>query len=123
MGRLARAYGALRNHPAYVPGIDELVDFTKTSVKDLSQSEIELIREYMVAAPEQHGCKSAIIVNTKVEYGLTRMMGLTLDTDVPADRFVCYSVREALEWLRPGRADELMAAYEDERRRDWSGEG
>ena len=41
------------------------------------------------------------------------MMSALLDRDVPMDRRVFYSVHEALDWLRPGQVDELLAAHEE----------
>jgi hypothetical protein len=78
-----------------------------------------MIRRFMVEQPDRHHCKSAIVVSSQLEYGLGRMMGATLDMDAPVDRLVCYSVREALDWLRPGEVDELLAEHE---RRSRSGD-
>ena len=112
VGRLARAHDAFTSHPDYAPGIDELLDFTDTSIKQMTKKEIELIRRYMATQSSRHHSKSVIVVNTQLEYGLGRMMNPLLDRDVPMDRHMSYSLREALDWLRPGQVDELLAAYQ-----------
>ena len=111
LGRLQRAHEAYVSHPDFVPGTDELLDFSATSLKQLDSEQIEAIRKYATSQPDTHNCKSAIVVGSKLEFGLTRMMGARLDRDVPVTRGVFYSLRDALEWLRPGEAEELLAAY------------
>lgn len=113
IGRLAQAHDAFTSHPDYDPGIDELLDFTDTSIGQMTKNEIEMIRQYMVGRPSRHNSKSVIVVKTQLEYGLSRMMSALLDRDVPMDRRVFYSVREALDWLRPGQVDELLAAHDE----------
>ena len=55
--------------------------------------------------------KNVLVVNTKLEYGLGRMIAGMLGKDVPEERQICFSIHEALEWLRPGQADELQQDY------------
>ena len=112
LGRLAKAHNALTSHAEYVPGIDELLDFSQTSVGQITRQDIDQIRAYMETQPDRHHNKSVIVVNTELEYGLGRMMGAWLDRDVPVERQIVYSVREALDWLRPGKAAELEKAHQ-----------
>ena len=44
------------------------------------------------------------------------MIAGNLGKDVPRERQICFSVRDALDWLRPGRADALLEAYREKRR-------
>lgn len=115
LGQLARAHDTMTNHPAYTPGVDELVDFTEASIKNLSKNEIDTIHQYMVGRPDRHHCRSVLVVGSTFEYGLGRMLGLSMEFEVPVDRWICRSLREALEWLHPGRADELLATCEEKR--------
>lgn len=112
MGRLARAHEAFTSHPDYVAGVDELLDFSHTSIKQMTKKEIEMIRQFMAERPDRHNCMSVIVVNSRLEYGLGRMMGGSIDQDVPAERHMAYSLREALDWLRPGQVDELLAMHQ-----------
>ena len=111
IGRLGKAHDAFTSHPEYVPGIDELLDFTTGSIAQMTLKDIELIRQYMVGKPDRHNSKSVIVVNTQVEFGLGRMMGGSIALDVPVERWICYSLRDALDWLRPGHTDELLKSY------------
>jgi hypothetical protein len=111
ISRLFEAHDAFTSHPEYRPGIDELLDFTASSIAQMTKKEIELIREYMIGQPGRHNSKSVIVVNTQVEFGLGRMMGGSIAVDVPVERWICYSLRDALEWLRPGHTDELLDAH------------
>jgi len=111
IGSLGRAYEAFRSHPDYVPGTDELADFSQGSIENLSRDDVERIRQYMAGTSEQHHCKSVLVVGTTVEYGVGRMLTLTLERDAPVNRFVARTIREGVEWMRPGRADELMEAH------------
>lgn len=106
---LAKLETALRDHAEYTDGIDELFDYSSASFSSLRKSDIDLIHRFMVNNLEQQPCKSAIVVDSRVEYGIARMMAMTLAQDFPADRFVSYSLEEALRWLRPEHADELIA--------------
>ena len=111
LGRLGNAHDAFTSHPEYKLGIDELLDFTATSIAQMTIKDIELIRQYMVGQPGRQNSKSVIVVNTQVEFGLARMMGGSIALDVPADRWTCYSLRDALDWLRPGQSDGLLNAH------------
>ena len=112
LGRLGRAHEAFTSHPDYGPGIDELLDFSNSSIKRMTKPEIEMVRQFMVQRPDRHHCMSVMVVNSEVEYGLGRMMGGLIDHDAPVERRMAYSVREALDWLRPGQADELIAQHQ-----------
>jgi hypothetical protein len=111
MGRLVKAHDAFTSHPEYGPGIDELLDFTASSIAQMTTKDIELIRQYMVGKPDRHNSKSVIVVNTQMEFGLGRMMGGSIALDVPVERWICYSLRDALDWLRPGHTDELLKSH------------
>ncbi len=111
--RLGAAHAEFRRHPAFEPGVDELLDFSGTSINLLSQQDIVLIRRFMKERTDRHHIKSAIVVGSAVDYGVGRMFGtlVEVDEEVPVSYHACRSVREALEWLRPGQEDELLAAY------------
>ena len=111
--RLGTAHGEFTRHAEFVPGIDELLDFSRTSIKLLSQKDIAQIRRFMGERRDRHHIKSAIVVGSKVDYGVGRMFGslVDVDADVPVEYRACQSLREALEWLRPGQVDQLIAAY------------
>ena len=93
-------------------GIDELLDFRATSVSDLTQKEIDMVRLFMREQPSRHNSRSAVLVGSQLEFGLMRMMGANLDVEVPMSRGVFYSVDEALDWLRPGEADDVKRAFQ-----------
>lgn len=111
LGRLAKAHASFTDHPDYTPGVDELLDFSQTSIKHMKKAEIDMIKQYVMERPEGHHNKSVLVVGTDAEYGLARMMGALLDEAAPVDRKVCYEVRDALEWLRPGKANELLRVF------------
>lgn len=92
--------------------IDELLDFTNASIKNLTTEEIERIRFALVNRPERHNSRSVMVVNSQVEYGLGRMFGSYMEPDVPVDRYICYSIEDALEWLRPGQTDALKKEHQ-----------
>lgn len=107
---LALAYAEFISHPDYVKGIDELLDFSGASVEHLTVEAIARIRAFTEARPEQHHNKNVLVVNSGLEFQLAKTLGTVLDKTVPVDRQVCYSVREAIEWLRPEQADEIIAS-------------
>jgi len=112
LGRLAKAHGEFTSHPDYKPGIDELLDFRQTTLKDITRQDIEQIRLYVRDRTDRHHCKSVIVVNTELEYGLGRMLGGRLSAEAPVERGLAYSIEEALEWLRPGEGARLLAEFE-----------
>ncbi len=77
----------------------------------MPSNDIQEMRRALQEQTERHHYKSAIVVNTKLEYGLARMMGSTMDKNVPTNRGVFYSVTEALDWLRPGQTELLERDY------------
>jgi hypothetical protein len=111
LGRLVQAHEAFTSHPEYKPGIDELLDFTASSIAQMTTEDVELIRQYMVGQPGRHDSRSVIVVNTQMEFGLGRLMGGSIALDVPVERWVCYSLGDALDWLRPGHSDELLGTH------------
>jgi hypothetical protein len=109
---IAEAYSAYQEHPDFGPGVDELLDFSQASVANLRAKSFEIFRSFMSEQPERHHSMSAIVVNTALEYGLSRMMGGMLDQDVPVERGVFYSVEDAVAWLRPEQVDDVLAAHQ-----------
>ena len=110
LDKLALAYGEFISHPDYFEGIDELLDFSGASVKELTVEAIARIRAFTEARPEQHHNRSVLVVNPGLEFQLAKTLGTVLEKTVPVDRHVCYSVREAIEWLRPEQATEIIAS-------------
>ena len=108
---LAQAHQKLLSQPNFDPSFDELLDFSNASIKQLGKKEIGEIRRYMQGKTDLHHNRSVIVVNSQLEFGLGRMMGALMDQDVPVDRWICYSVEEALEWLRPTFANDLLAEH------------
>jgi hypothetical protein len=112
MDNLGRAHRDFTHHPDYAPHIDELLDFRNASIGQLTKSEIEIIRQTMRQLPDRHDSKSAIVVSSQLDYGIGRIMGAQLDRDIPVERAMFYSIEEALEWLHPGQASELIEAHQ-----------
>ena len=112
LGRLAKAHAEFTSHPDYTPGIDELLDFRETTLRDITRHDIEQIRLFVRDRTDRHHCKSVIVVNTELEYGLGRMLGGRLSAEAPVERGLAYSIEEALEWLRPGESARLLAEFE-----------
>lgn len=112
IGRLAKAHQQFIEHPDYQPGIDELLDFSQTSIAQITRQNIEMIRNYMRERTTRHHCRSAMVINSELEFGLGRMLGGMLSQEAPVDRGIFYSVSEALEWLYPGQSEELMRLHD-----------
>ena len=111
MGRLGKAHEQFLQHPDFKPGIDELLDFSAASLEQLGRSDFEQLRLYMRDQTDRHGSRSVLVVNTRLEYGLIRMMDGMLATEAPVDRALFYTLPEALEWLHPGKSDLLLDEY------------
>ncbi len=112
LSRLTRAHEAFMAHPTFHPGIDELLDFSQTTLRHTSAEDAKLIRQYVIAKPESLANKSVWVVNTQLEYGLGRMIAGMLGKDVHIERQICFSNSDALEWLRPGKAASLLADFQ-----------
>jgi len=123
MANIAETYAAYQQHPNSGPEIDELLDFSDASVATIRAKEFEIIRAFMSSQSDRHHTRSAIVVNTKLEYGLSRMMGGLMSKDVPVDRGVFYSADDALEWLRPGQVDEIRRLRSEQMRSGSEGLG
>lgn len=115
LGRLTKAHQAFMAHPAFRPGIDELLDFSQTTLRHTSAEEARLVRQYVMAKPESLSDKCAWVVNTQIEYGLGRMITGMLGKDMHIERQICYSVEDALEWLRPGLGGTLLTKFQQAR--------
>ena len=113
MQRLGLAYGEFISHPDYYPGIDELLDFSNTTLRHTSAEDARQIRRYVVEKPESLSDRCVWVVNTQLEYGLGRMITGLLGKDVHIDRQICFSIADALEWLRPGQAEQLQTTYDN----------
>ena len=66
----------------------------------------------MKQQPDRQECMSAIVVGSQLDFGIGRMMGAQLDRDIPVDRAMFYAIEDALEWLRPGQASQLIEAHQ-----------
>lgn len=113
MKEIAGAHDEFTRHEKFVPGIDELLDFSNSSLVELNQKTMDMIRTFMKDQTDRHDSRSAIVVNTELEYGLSRMLGANLDKDAPVDRGVFYNAEDALAWLRPGATEEIMRRYNE----------
>lgn len=111
LGRLTRAHQEFTSHPDYFVGVDELLDFSDTTIEHLSSPDIARIRDYALRQTDARPGKNVIVVSTKLEYGLGRMIAGGMGQDVPEQRQICFSLHDALEWLRPGQADALLEAH------------
>ena len=109
MQRLGLAYGEFISHPDYYPGIDELLDFSKSTLEELTVEDIARLKAFTEARPELRNNKSVIVVNSALEYQLAETLKVHMQKTIPVDRHICFSVREAIEWLRPEQADEINA--------------
>jgi hypothetical protein len=107
------AHDEFTRHEEFVQGIDELLDFSSSSLVKLNQKTMDIIRTFMKEQTDRHDSRSAIVVNTELEYGLSRMLGANLDRDAPVDRGVFYNIEDALAWLRPGETEEIMSRYKE----------
>ena len=112
IGRLAKAHQAFTDHPDYRAGINELLDFSETSIEQITRQNIEMIRTYMRERTTRHHCRSAMVISSELEFGLGRMLGGMLSQEAPVDRGIFYSVAQALEWLYPGQSEELMHLHD-----------
>lgn len=111
LDRMTRAHQEFTSHPDYYVGVDELLDFSQSTIRNMTSADVRTIRNYVLQSTEARPGRNVIVVNTKVEYGLGRMIAGHLGKDVPTERQICFSVREALEWLRPRQADALLESY------------
>ncbi len=106
--RLGQAHRAFLKHPEYKPWIDELLDFSETTVKHLSEADIEIMKNYMMKEPTRHGARSVVVANSEDERSVHSGVGQTMGADVPMERHFCSSIRDAVEWLCPDDTDELL---------------
>ena len=112
IGRLAQAHQEFTDHSDYRLCINELVDFSQTSIEQIARQNIEVIRNYMRERVIRHHCRSATVISSELEFGLGRMMGGMLSQEAPIDRGIFYSVPETLEWLCPGQSEELVRLHD-----------
>ncbi len=117
IGRLAKAHKQFLEHPQFKPGIGELLDFSATSIEQVNRADINQIRLYMKDQTDRLCARSVLVVNTQLEFGLMRMMDGMLASEAPVDRALFYSLPEALEWLHPGKSEELLALYPERAQR------
>lgn len=108
--RLAQAHERFVQHPDYVPGIDELLDFSQTSISHMKKPEIDMVRQYLIDRALNDEARFVMVVNTQAEFGLGRMISVLLEDVAPVDRRAFYELHDALEWLRPGRSEALLEA-------------
>lgn len=113
--QLGIAHAEFRRHPAYAPRIDELLDFSTTTINRLSQSDISSIRRFMKTRRDRHHIQSAIVVGSDVDYGVGRMFGSLVEADpsVPVEYGIFRDITEAVAWLRPGEAEAVIAARDE----------
>jgi hypothetical protein len=81
LARLTRAHEASLAHPDHVEGVDELLDFSRCSIRWLRREDVEQMRRYVVDRPERHPTKDAIGVWSELEFGLGRMVEGQLGVD------------------------------------------
>ena len=112
LGRLTRAHQAYMAHPEFRAGIDELLDFTQSTLEHTSPDDLRFIRRYVIDNPQSDARKAALVVNTTLEYGLGRMLTGLIGKSHDVDRKICFSAGEALQWLRPDRADDLLKIHQ-----------
>ena len=70
LGRLTRAHEEFTSHPDYRVGVDELLDFSQSTIRNMTNADIQTIRNYVLQGTDARPGKNVIVVNSKVEYGL-----------------------------------------------------
>ncbi len=64
LGRLTRAHQVYMTQPEFHAGIDELLDFSQTTLEHTSPDDLKLIRRYVIENPQSVSGKAVLVVNT-----------------------------------------------------------
>lgn len=110
--RLGKAHQSFTNHSEYKPWIDELLDFSEASIRNLSKDEIGKIQRTLMNEPTRHGARSVMVINTEPDFQLLTDIGEAIGEEVYMERQVCLDLQSALEWLRPNEGEELAATLD-----------
>ena len=110
---LGKAFEAFRKHPDYHTELDELLDWSRASMRRLAPADTDRIRSFLSQQEDRFDTKQAVLVSADLDFGLYRMFDMRADGEVPQDRHVFRNVEEALEWLRPGCATEMLAQFHE----------
>lgn len=103
---------AFINHPEYHKDVTELVDMRHSDISAMNRQSINHIVDFTQQETTDVQNRSVLVVNTQLEFGLSRMLDANLTQSSPVERAVFYNIKEALEWLCPGQADAVLKLYE-----------
>lgn len=104
-------YRDLYSDPAYILGMDELVDLrpvTKFEVGRAALDEVRQIVEARYSASPDTIIHTAIVAPTDHHFGIGRMYE-ALSSDTEEEVYVFRNLQKALEWLRPDAEPELAS--------------
>ena len=87
-------------HPDWAPGLEILVDCSKSDLSGLSAADVRNASEAVVVLGEQFGTgRAAMVVGRDVDFGMVRMWELLTADKVPFEFCVFRNLAEACEWL------------------------
>lgn len=104
-------YRDLYADPAYVLGMDELVDLSAVTKFQVSRSALDEVRTIVGArysGVTDMTIRTAILAPTDHAFGIGRMYE-AISSDTEEDVHVFRSRKEALDWLRPEAPPELLS--------------
>ncbi|MCB1693626.1 MAG: hypothetical protein KDI19_12735 [Pseudomonadales bacterium] len=93
---------AIYSHPGWYPGCKLFLDHRELDVENFSTGDIRTMVGQGVAAQKAHGGgagKAAVIMSSKLGFGLARMWQQTLETQAPGDVQVFTDIDDAAAWL------------------------
>lgn len=112
---LAAAYEAYLATPGLKPDMGELLDLRGADFSSITRHHIDKIRDFLVRRAPYIQQRCAMVVDGQLAFGLSRMVSITMEKALPAERVVFEELDEALEWLQPGASEHIAAAYAEAR--------
>jgi len=98
--KLLESLGKLYTAPDFQPDMDVLWDLREADLSVFSTVDIELVRDFVGARWGTGGSsRAALVVSRDVDFGLSRMFEMLLESHTTSKVQVFRDMDEALEWL------------------------
>ena len=90
---------ALLSHPGHQTNMDELWDLRRASGINIQTEDLLRIAEEVKRYQAQLAKRIAIVADSELEYGLSRMWISHVEHEMPKERRVFRRIEEAYDWL------------------------
>jgi hypothetical protein len=104
LDELVGILGGIYKSPGFDPDMDVVWDLREADLTSFSSEDVQAVRNFVIRNWGTGGkSRAALVVSRDVEFGLTRMYEVYVESDTKSQVEVFRDMDKAVEWIRSGK--------------------